>query len=121
MISLSSLRINLVSLLIGLMIIMPEQARADRHCSLGIGLTEIAIAELNNLGEKKDACSNTRQQVSEWLITIVEDFEVCGCALPKSVSSEAKRSKKLPCKESRQVQLEILNNLDQVAKTTCGY
>lgn len=121
MISLSFLRINLVSLSIGLMIIMSEQARADRHCSLGIGLIEIAIAELNNLGEMKDACSTTREQVSEWLITIVEDFEVCGCALPKSVSSEVKRFKQLPCKESSQIQLETLNNLDQVAKNKCGY
>ena len=121
MTSLSFLKISLVSLSIGLMSIMPEQARADRHCSLGIGLIEIAIAELNNLGKTKEACSKTREQVSEWLITIVEDFEVCGCALPKSVSSKVKRPKQLSCKESRQLQLETLNNLDQVAKNTCGY
>lgn len=121
MISLSFSKITLVSFFISFMIIMPEQARADRHCSLGIGLIEIAIAELNNLGEMKDACSTTREQVSEWLITIVDDFEVCGCALPKAVSIGVKRFKQLPCKESRQLQLETLNNLDQVAKNKCGY
>ena len=120
-ISLKFMRTSLISFLTGLVIIAPGLAQADRHCSLGIGFIEVAVAELNNTSETKDTCSETQDKVSDWLTTIVEDFEVCGCALPNSVLTEARRSAQLPCDESGQLQLEILNQLDQVAKTACGY
>ena len=121
MISLKFVRTSLTSFLSGLVIIAPGLAQADRHCSLGIGFIEVAVAELNNTSETKDTCSETQEKVSDWLTTVVEDFEVCGCALSKSISTEVRRSAQLPCDESEQLQLEILNKLDQVAKTACGY
>ena len=121
MISLKFMRTSLISFLTGLVIIAPGLAKADRHCSLGIGFVEVAVAELNKKSETKDTCSETQKKVFDWLTTIVEDFEVCGCTLPKSVSTAVRRSAQLPCDESGQLQLEILNQLDQVAKTACGY
>ncbi|MEK9556474.1 MAG: hypothetical protein VW313_11640 [Gammaproteobacteria bacterium] len=121
MILLNLVRINLVGLLASVAIILPGQAEADRHCSVGIGFIEIGVAELNNSNEAKDTCSQTQEKVADWLTTIVEDFEVCGCSLPKSVSTDVKRSTELSCDDSKLLQLEILNNLDQVAKTACGY
>ena len=121
MISLKFMRTSLASFLTCLVIIAPELTQADRHCSLGIGFIEVAVAELNNTSEIRDTCSETQEKVSDWLTTIVEDFEVCGCALPKSLSTEVRRSAQLPCDKSEQLQLEILNQLDQVAKTACGY
>jgi len=120
-ISLKFVRTSLTSFLTSLMIIAPGLVQADRHCSLGIGFIEVAVAELNNRSETKDTCSETQEKVSDWLTAIVEDFEVCGCAFPKSVSTEVRRSAQAPCDESEQLQLEILNQLDQVAKTACGY
>lgn len=121
MILLNRMRIKLFAFLISMVAMLPGLAQADRHCSLGIGFIEIAIAEINNSNQPKDTCSETREKISDWLTTIVEDFEVCGCSLPKSVSTGIKRSTELSCDDSKQLQLEILNNLDQVAKTACGY
>jgi hypothetical protein len=118
---LNLMRINMFALLISMVAMLPRLAQADRHCSLGIGFIEIAIAEIHNSNEPKDTCPEIREKVSDWLTTIVEDFEVCGCSLPKSVSTDVKRSTELSCDESRQLQLEILNNLDRIAKTACGY
>jgi hypothetical protein len=118
---LNLMRINLLGLLTSMVAMLPGLAQADRHCSLGIGFIEIAVAEINNSNEAKDTCSETQEKVADWLTTIVEDFEVCGCSLPKSVSTDVKRSTELSCDDSRPLQLEILNNLDRVAKTACGY
>ena len=121
MILLNLMRINLLGLLTSIVAILPGLAQADRHCSLGIGFIEIAVAEINNSNKAKDTCSENQKKVADWLMTIVEDFEVCGCSLPKSVSTDVKLSTELSCDNSKQLQLEILNNLDQVAKTACGY
>ena len=121
MILLNRMRIKLFAFLISMVAMLPGLAQADRHCSLGIGFIEIAVAEINNSNEAKDTCSETQEKVADWLTTIVEDFEVCGCSLPKSVSTDVKRSTELSCDDSRPLQLEILNNLDRVAKTACGY
>jgi hypothetical protein len=62
----------LVLLIFGATTILPGQASADRHCSIGLGIISIALADLTT-------AKHLSTDFTEMLGDITADFEACGC------------------------------------------
>ena len=65
----------IILLIFGAMTTLSGQASADRHCSIGLGIISIALADLTT-------AKHLSTNFSEMLGDIKADFEACGCAPP---------------------------------------